>query len=276
MRSSGLSVLRIIRPVIIFGVLVSAFIFWIGDRFVPPSLALTEKIKGQMESGGKKSQEKEVIENLSMYGMKNRLFFINKFFPATSTMEGIVILEHDEHQDITKKIVANKGAYTNGMWKFYHSITYELDANGQVKKEPQFFQEELMNIPESPVEFLTQRQRPDFMTIAQLDNYIWKLSKSGAAPVVRNFRIDLYQRFTTPLMSVLVMLLAVPFSLAMHKRATGMSSIGISIMVGFLYYVVNAIAVNLGKAGILTPVLAVTFSHISVLLTALYLIGKLP
>ena len=278
MRSSGLSIWQITKTIIIFGAIVSVFVFWVNERFVPSSLSLNEKIKDQMESGTKKTESKgqEAITNFSMYGLRNRLFFVNKFLPATNTMEGITILENDEHQNIIKKIVANKGVYEDGLWKFYRSITYEFDKNSQIKGDVIYLEEEIMAIPETPHEFLTQRQRPDFMTIAELDNYIWKLSKSGATTVIRNLKVDLYQRYAMPLTNIMMILLGIPFSLMIKKRATGLSSIGLSIMVGFLYYVLNAISIALGKAGMLMPVMAASLSHILVLMTSLYLISSLP
>ncbi len=133
-----------------------------------------------------------------------------------------------------------------------------------------------MAIPEAPQEFLNQRQRPDFMTTAQLEDYIWKLSKSGATTVIRNLRVDLYQRFSSPFTSVIIILLGIPFSLIMKKRATGMSSIGLSLMVGFLYYVLGAVGIAFGKAGILTPILSASLSHILAFLTSFYLISTMP
>jgi lipopolysaccharide export system permease protein len=278
MRSAGLSLFQIIKVVIIFGCLISICVFLVNDKFVPQSLSLTENIKEEMEKGSKKVQakEQETINNLSMYGMHNRLYFISRFTPLTKTMEGITILEHDEKQNLTKKIVANKGIYRHGLWRFYQSITYNLDKRGQIKGEPQYLEEETMTIPETPEDFLSQRQRPDFMTIAELEDYIWKLSKSGATTTIRNFKVDLYQRFTMPLTSVIIIILGLPFSLMMKKRATGLSSLGVSIMVGFVYYVLNAIGLALGKAGILMPTLSVSLSHIIALTTGLYLLNNLP
>lgn len=278
MRSVGLSLFGIIKTTVVFGIIISVFVFWVNDRFLPSSLSMTEKIKDKMEAGKKEAQEKEgeVIRNLSMYGAKNRLFFVNKFYSADNTMEGITILENDQQQNITKKIVANKGIYRNGLWRFYQSITYNFDENGQIKGQPQYFEEEIMAIPETPKDFLSQRERPDFMTIAQLDDYIWKLSKSGATTVIRNLKIDLYQRFTSPLTSIIIILLGIPFAIRIKKRATGLSSLGTSIMVGFLYYVLNAISIALGKAGILMPILSASLAHIVGLVFAIYLIETLP
>jgi lipopolysaccharide export system permease protein len=231
-----------------------------------------------MEEGAKKAKEKkqEVIINLAMYGLKNRLFFINKFLPATNTMEGITILEHDELQNITKKILANRGTYVDNSWKFYQCITYAFDKNGQILQEPQYFEEEIMAIPETPHDFISQRQHPDFMTIAQLEDYIWKFSKSGASTVIRNLKVEVYKRFTSPVTNLFIILLGLPFSLLMRRRATGLSSIGLSIVVGFLYYILNAISIALGRGGVLTPILAASLSHIVALMFSLYLISNLP
>jgi lipopolysaccharide export system permease protein len=276
MRSSGLSIYQITKTAIVFGFLVSLFVFWLNDKFIPQTLSFTQKIKSQMEQGVKKEKKQETIYNLTMYGAKNRLFFINKFLTTKNIMEGIVILEHDEQQNITKKIIANKGIYEDNYWKFYRCITYNFDPNGQITQEPQYLEEEIMDIPEAPYDFISQRQRPEFMTIAQLDDYIWKLSKSGASAIVRNFKVDFYQRFTSPFTSVIIILLAVPFSFIKKRRATGLSSIGLSIMVGFLYYILEAISIALGKTGMLTPILAASLSHIIMLFFSLYLIQSLP
>jgi len=278
MRSAGLSIYQIGKPVIILGMVMSMLVFFVNDRFVPRSLSITEKIKDQMERGSKKirGKEQEVISNMSMYGLKNRLYFINRFTPSTNTMEGITILEQDQHQNLTRKIVANKGTFRGNNWVFYQTITYNFDQYGQIRDEPQYMEEEVMDIPESPQDFLSQRQRPDFMDIEHLTGYIKRLADSGATSTVRNFRVDLYQRFTMPLTTLIIILLGLPFSLITKKRATGMSSVGLSLGVGFSYYVINAIGIALGKSGILTPLLAVSTGHLIALSLGLYLIHKLP
>jgi lipopolysaccharide export system permease protein len=280
MRSSGLSVLQITKTVIIFGAVISMLVFWVNDRFVPQSILLTEQIRERMETGSKKAKPwaSDIVNNLTMYGMKNRLFFVNKFYPYRDTMEGIIIFEHDEKQNVMKKIVANKGVYDRkgGLWRFYQCITYSFDKNGQMLHEPEYFDEEIMAIPESPEEFLKQRQRADLMKIAQLDEYAWKLSKSGANTAIRNLRVDIYQRFAAPLTSLIIIFLGIPFALRMKKRAAGFAAVGLCVMVGFLYYVLDAVCIAFGKAGVLPPVLSVFLSHIVAFITALLLINSLP
>ena len=278
MRSSGLSIFEITRPALIFGLMISLSVFWVSDRVIPIAMAENQKIQAQMEEGSTKNKPKkqEIITNLSLYGLKNRLFFINKFSPATKTMEGITILEQDENQNLTKKIIAAKGIYQDGLWRFSQSITYNFDVNGQVIDEPAYLEEEIMSIPETPENFTSLRQKPEMMTIRQIDDYIWRLSKSGATTVIRNLKVDLYQRFTAPFTSIIIILLGIPFSLLMRKRATGMAAIGVSIIVGFLYYVLDAVCLAIGKSGLIMPGLAVSLSHLIILSGSLYLIAKLP
>ncbi len=277
MRASGLSIYQITKTVIIFGAIISIFVFFVNDKLVPKYLMFNHKIRDEIDSKrDPRKKENETITNLSVYGLKNRLFFINKFSPKTNTMEGITILEHDEHQNVTKKIVANRGVFENGLWKFYNCISYTFDQNGQIKSEPQFLDEEIMPITEKPKDFITNRQSTEFMTISELDKYIWKLSKSGATSVVRRLKVELYQRFTMPLTSIVIILLGIPFALKMKRRATGISSLGLSIMMGFLYYVTNAISIAFGVSGILMPFLAASLSHILALMFSVYMISKLP
>ncbi|MFA5063037.1 MAG: LptF/LptG family permease [Candidatus Omnitrophota bacterium] len=278
MRASGLSIFYIAKTAIIFGLLISLSIFWISDRVSPRATISIKQIQAKMEERKTDRKEKKIesLINLSMYGSKNRLFFINRFYPSTKTMEGIIILEQDEHQNLTRKIVANKGTYEEGIWKFYQSITYDFDRNGQIVNEPLYLEEEIMTIPEAPNDFLAQRQKPEFMTISQLDNYIWKMSRSGATTVIRNLKVDLYQKFTAPFTSLIIILLGIPFSLIMQKRASGLSSIGISIMVGFIYYILDAVCVAIGKGGFLPPFLAVSLAHIIALTFSISFIRRLP
>jgi len=278
MRSSGMSIFDICREALIFGMLISMLVFWVNGRFVPRALAENQRIKAQMEEGAGRNKFKKsaTITNLSMYGLKNRLFFINRFTLATQTMDGITILEHDDHQNLTKKIVATKGIYQDGLWKFYQCITYTFDKNGQVVEEPVYFEEEIMTISETPKDFASLRQKPELMDIKEMQDYIWRISKSGATSVTRNLKVDLYQRFTMPFTSIIIMLLGIPFSLMMRKRATGMASVGISIIVGFLYYVLDAVCLAVGKSGLIPPFIAASMSHVIVLAGSIYLIRKLP
>jgi lipopolysaccharide export system permease protein len=243
-------------------------------------MLVSKKIQEEMDNDSIKAardkKAQEVIKDFTVYGLRNRLFYINKFFPAQNTMVGITVLEHNEKQDLIKKIVAGKGVYSDGLWRFYQTISDTYDDDGRIVEEHAYRDEEVMPITETPADFLNQRQHPDYMNISQLKDYIWRLSKSGATTVIRSLTIDLYQRFTAPFTSLMIVMLSIPFSLKMKKRSTGLSSLGLALMVGFLYYILNAISIALGKAGILFPFLCASLTHLLALFYSIYLIKELP
>jgi len=276
MRASGLSIWQISKTAIIFGLVVSVFVFLLNEKQVPSAHSTIEKVKLRMEAQeNKKVAESETIKNLSMYGLKNRLFFVNKFSVKDNTLAGITILEHDKHQNITKKIVASSGAWKDGLWTFYNCLTYNFDENGQIKEQPTYFKEEIMGISETPKDFLAQKQLPEFMNISKLQDYIYRLSKSGAETVIRNLQVDLYQRYAFPFTSLVIIIVGIPFALKIKKRVTALASFGVSLVMGFFYYVFNAMGPAFGKAGFLPPFLAVSISHIFFLLLGLFLIYSL-
>jgi lipopolysaccharide export system permease protein len=276
MRTAGLSIFQITKTIIIFSCLISILVFLVNDKFVPQSEMTKQEIKNQMERPSEESKEKSqaIITNLSIYGLRNRLFFINRFILPENRMEGITILEQDNLANLRKKIVASYGIYEDELWHFYECVTYFFDEENRLKGEPTYFPVQLMDITESPQDFLKQRQSPEFMSLAQLSDYILRLSMSRAKAVVRNLRVDFYQRLFMPLTSLVIVFVGIPFSLIIRRRATGLSSLGIAIMVGFLYYVVNAVSIAFGKTGLFSPVLAASLSHIIFLVFGLYLIQE--
>ena len=274
MRTSGLSIFQITKTLIIFACLISVLVFLINDKFVPQSEIIKQELREQMQHKQTKPGKEKMIINLSVYGLKNRLFFINKFSLADGQMQGITILEQDNLSNLRKKIVASRGVYKNQLWHFYECMTYYFDRNGRLKDEPVYSPEQLMDIAESPGDFLKQRQKPEFMSVSQLNDYILKLSKSKAKSIIRNLKVDLYQRFFMPLTSLVILITGIPFALIMRRRASGLFSFGIAIMIGFLFYVINAMSLAFGKAGLLPPILAASLIHILFLTIGSCLIHK--
>lgn len=266
MRSSGLNIWQITKSFFIFALIISCLIFLVNEKLLPESYSSMAKIKELMWANSKKTKE-EIIKNLTVYGRKNRLFFIDTFYLKSNILEGITILEHDEHQNLIAKIVAQNGIWEGNFWRFYNCLIYNFDPQGIIETQPLYYEEEIMDIPEGPLDFLQQMQKPEFMNISQLNNYVKKLSKSKAKGALKNFKVDLYQKFASPFSSLVIILAGIPFALAIKKRGALLSSFGISMIIGFLYYVVNSLSIAFGKAGILSPLLSAGLSPI--LFTAL-------
>ena len=257
-RTSGMNFWQVTRPALIFTLIVSAVVLLVNECFVPQSSLINQEIRQSDIKVilAEKNQGLPIIKNFTLYGLKNRLFFIDTFNPNTNTLNGISIIGHDRNQNLTEKIVALKGTWTGLAWKFYNcQITTYSSAMPNVTKEIKIYPEKLMDIKETPKDFLRQRLDITAMNIRQLSEYIGRFSGSGAVKTVNNLTVDLFEKIALPLRIIVIVLVGLPFVLAnsSKRKAATFASIGIALIIGFLYYILDAMGLALGKGGALPP-----------------------
>ncbi len=256
MRSNGLNLWQISAPVLTAGLILSMVVFFVNERCVPQAQAQSERMKGYFQDNKKTGSKDEIIKQLAFFGLKNRLFFVDSFDTKNNIMKGITILEHDEEQNLIAKIVATQGIYKDKLWIFSEFTKLNFDRSGHISADTIYSHEQIMDITESPEDLLSQKKRPELMNINQLEDYIWRLKKSAVTQAARNLLVGLYQRYASAAQGVILILIGIPFSFVIRKRANIFSSFGICLLISFLYYVLTAIGLALGKAGILIPFLA--------------------
>ncbi len=257
-RASGMNFWQITKPALIFSLLVAGLVFLVNERFVPQSSMMAQEIRDSkikvVLSDINKGQPP--IKNLTFYGMKNRLFFVDTFNPKTNEVTGITVIGHDNKQNLVEKIIALKGTWTGIAWKFHNcQITSYNTVNPNVSGEIRIYEEKLMDIKETPRDFLRQRLDVSNMNLRQLHDYIKRFSGSGAVKTVNNLTVDYHQKIAFPIRNVVIILVGLPFALASSgkRKAMTFTSIAVALVIGFLYYVIDAVGLALSKGGGLPP-----------------------
>jgi LPS export ABC transporter permease LptG len=279
-RASGMNFWQITRPALVFAIFVSALVFLVNEEFVPQSSMVNQQIRDSeiKINPSQKGQGVPVIHNLTFYGLKNRLFFIDTFDPNTNQLTGITIIGHDRHQNLVEKIVALKGTWTGIGWKFYNcqTTTYNTTKPNDPPKEIRLAMEKLMDIKETPRDFLKQRMDISAMNLRQLHSYIKRFGGSGALKTLNNLRVDLHQKITFPLRNFIIVLLGLPFALMSvgKRKAMTFTSIAIALIIGFLYYVSDAVGLALAKGQALLPWEGAWLTPILFTLVALFIIVR--
>ena len=258
-RASGMNFWQITRPALIFAIFVSALVFLVNEKFVPQSSMANQQLRDtQIKiSPYQKGHGLPDIHNLTFYGLRNRLFFIDTFNPNTYELSGITIIGHDHNQHLVEKIVALKGRWTGIDWKFYNCqvTTYNSTLPNDPPSGIRMYMEKLMDIPEMPKDFLRQRMDITSMNLQQLNSYIKRFAGSGALKTINNLRVDLHQKITFPLRNFVIVLIGLPFALMSvgKRKAMTFTSIAIALVIGFLYYVSDAVGLALAKGQALLP-----------------------
>ena len=114
------------------------------------------------------------------------------------------------------------------------------------------------------------------MNIRELSNYIVRLSQSHETSVIRRLKVDLYQKTSLPFTNLVIILIGIPSSIIIRRRAVAFSSIGLCIGISFIYYVAFVTSIALGKGGVLPPFFSAWISHMIFGGVALYFIARIP
>jgi lipopolysaccharide export system permease protein len=276
MRSSGLSIYQIIRPLIAFGLTLSLAILLINEMVLPHSQKMNQWIKRFVIERPTGGQSDQAVENVAVYGFNNRLFFINKLFPKSNRIEGLTILEHDSQQNVKSKIYAEKAEWRNNRWVLYQCYIYHLGDGKKIKSEPLYFSDTVFKIEETPADFLRQNVAVENMNIRELAGYISRLSQSRETTTVKRLLVDLYQKTSFPFTSLIIILIGIPSSIVIRRRAIAFSSISLCIAISFFFYVAFAVSIALGKGGAVPPFVAAWMSHVLFGSVALILISRIP
>lgn len=277
LRASGLNFWKITRPAIVFGLMVTALVFMVNETFAPQAASLSQEIKEDKIESGARGQKRETMKQLFFYGLDNRLFFIDEFDPGTKTMRGLTVIGQDSQQRMTEKITAMKGEWTGSAWKLYNCQTTRYNPVDQsLEGDAPFFKEKIVNIQESPADILKQKSTTSTMNIRELKAYTKRFKGSGAIGVLNGLKVDLHQKIAYPFSCVIIIFVGMPFALVTGRRkGLTFASVGIALLIGFFFFVVNSVGLALGKGGILPPPVSAWFAPVIFLLTGFWLTKKL-
>jgi len=272
MRVSGVSLWRIIKPILFATALLSIAVFAVDEKIVPEFMPISSKIREDKIRNFDKKQKKTVIKNVAIFAEGNRIIYARRFDIDKSELEGIILHQNDENQNLVMKLSAEKGRWVGERWIFENGTLYELDRLGYIKGSPLRFRKKIMDIEEKPKDFIRKNKRLEFMSYKQLKSYIDKFSAETSATKTK-LLVDLYYKTSLPFISLVVIFVAAPFAF-MVQRGGVLIGIGISILIGFVFYSVHAVSLAMGKAGVLHPLISAWFSNVFFFAAGLYFMKK--
>lgn len=273
MKSSGISLWRILTPLLVLGFLISTFAFIINDKLIPLTSKVSQMIRREeLEKYKADNKQLKTIENVAVYGTGNRIVFARTYNIAEKKLGDIIIHEHDAKENLVLKITANSAVWTGTEWKFFRVIMYKVSNSGKLLGAPIFYSEKIIPLKEKPGDFANKELKADFMSYGELRNYIGNFQGSGIK-ITRNLLVDLNYKLAFPLISLIIIMVAAPFALLMIRGGV-MIGIGTGIVIGLLYYAVIAISLAMGKAGILSPVVAAWSGNVIFTGVGIYLLNK--
>lgn len=247
LRGSGISFPRLIVPVLVLSILISAFTFWASEKIVPFANHKFETIVRQIVF----SEGIPIVEeNVFFHGGDDRYFYIGEVQTKTNELKKILVYELDT-KNFPSIISATTGMFQERVWVLFDGVYQELDQDGFVQLESRFQRMEIVTEQEGEV-YLGNQRSADEMSRGELGKHIERFQRGGLK--VRYFVVDYHMKLSLPMASFVFALFAAP--LALMGRGGRSFGIVISLVILLFYYVATSISRSLGVNEVLSPVVA--------------------
>ncbi|MCP5382215.1 MAG: LPS export ABC transporter permease LptG [Kordiimonadaceae bacterium] len=155
----------------------------------------------------------------------------------------------DQDKNITNIIKADFAVYRNDSWKLYGVINFDLRTLRINVLENMDW---ITTIP--PERFISLAIVADQVNLPRLRRAISQLQSEGHDTA--NLRTMLYQKFVSPLSTLLMPLLAGLAAFGLHRGGNLLGRILITLSMGFGFFVVNNLFIALGQYGAVPPIVA--------------------
>ncbi len=270
MKACGISLYRIIIPILVLAGLVCFCSFYLQENILPYSNEKAEQIWDEINDIPPRRYGYLDLRWILSKG-KERFYHYRYFNPLTSAFNKISVFDIDpEDWFIKRRLFAEKGILEKGELRLRDAWIREFDRS----KVLNFEKKETITLEgiEDKDYFMKEREDPDQMSFKELRGYIEEIEERGFETT--RFKVDLNFKISFPLASLIMTLLGIPFAFKMGKRGT-LVGLGLSIVIAMAYWGTIAMFRSLGYVNYLSPFLAAWGPNLIFGCVGLYLLSTL-
>lgn len=250
MKASGLSLFRIILPILFIGFLISASNFLFNEYIVP----ITNKRVDYVEKVKIEKKKIRLVFNenqIWFLGANGYIYNIGHIDPEKRIMQKVTIFKMTPDFRIDERIDAKELRFSSGVWVL-SSAKIRRFSDGKLNQVLDVHTLTLPEVTDSPDDFFQIRRHPDTMGYGELRRYVSKLRAKGHKAT--RYEVEKESRLASPWISFIMVLIAVSF-IPSDSRSGG-QNIGVCLIIAFSYWVILAMCLSLGRGGALHPLVA--------------------
>lgn len=260
LKCSGVSIYRIVAPIFLMGSFFAIATFLSQQVMIP---SMKDEIREVYAYARRKVfRESDFIEDAEL-----TRFTVGTYWPVEKRAERVIVAyrEYSPHAGRvmeTRKFVAdvlqweaNDALPTGGLWVLTMGKgkvrEYRYDALGEmVRLEEESLWKEYERHPLAtdliPEDFEDEGGNAQYLALRDLTRQ-WQ-----RRPYCNAILVKIHQHWSFPLTHVVLLLLGLPFVLNQNNRSVFLGVL-VSVVICVLYYIVNAMCVELGTKGTLQP-----------------------
>ncbi|MDE1175623.1 MAG: LPS export ABC transporter permease LptF [Edaphobacter sp.] len=279
MKATGISLYRIVAPVLVLTLLIAAGLFAFDELYLPAANrrqeALRSVIKNRPAQTFLRPDRKWISGQTTSEGASSRVFYYQFFDPTKNVFANLNVFEFDPTGYVLKRRIfaasahwnehVNQWVFENGWQRTFQGETIESYTPFTITTFPE--------IHEQPAYFVKDDRPSQEMSYNELSRYIVDLKQSGFD--TKRLSVQLNRKLAYPMITLVMAMLGIPFALSMGKRGS-LAGIGTAIGLAIAYWVVDGIFQAMGNINTLPAVLAAWTPDLLFGIAGTYLLLRTP
>ncbi len=273
MKATGISVYRVIFPVLVIAAVLAGGLFFFDQFYLPHANkrqdALRNRIKGKPPQTYLRPDRKWIV------GEHSTIYYYEFFDPDQNRFGNLSAFEFDPKTfELTKRVYASTARWSDTLQRWLLEQGWARTFRGAaIENYETYDARTFTEINEPPLYFKKEVKQSSEMNYGELRNYIHDLQQSGF-DVVR-LRVQLQKKLAFPLITLVMAVLAVPFALSAGRRGA-LAGVATAIGIAVVYWVASGLFEAMGNASQLPPALAAWSPDLIFGFAGAYLILKIP
>ena len=266
MKSNGISLYRIMAPLLIFALFVSLASVYFNGWVVPSA---NKKKFAISRVYFKKGIQYVSTSNIFVQDTPTRIISLGQYDEAGSSATQVSIQEFDA-KDPTVLVSRDdaqelRWSPDTKSWTLFNGTTRTFTKNKEFLTK--FESLPVQTLRFSPDDIKKKQQLPDEMDYTTLQKFI--VNQKQAGQDINKWQVDFYGKIAFPFASFIVVLFGVPFSSVKRRGGLGVE-FGIAIAICFFYMIFLKVSQAFGYNGDLNPLLTAWLANIIFLIAGIY------
>jgi LPS export ABC transporter permease LptF/LPS export ABC transporter permease LptG len=278
MKATGISLYRVMTPILVVSALIAVVLFLFDESYLPSANRRQEALRSVIKARPAQTflrPDQKWMFGRQEPGKPGRIFYYQSFDQHPDRFANLTVFEFNpENFSLSRRIFASRVYWEPhvGQWIFENGWERRFDGEA-VSSYSQFSVESFPEIDEQPGYFKKEALQSQEMTFGQLQRYIRDLGQSGFD--TKHLSIQLNLKLATPLITLIMAVLAIPFALSMGKRGS-LTGIAAAIGLAIAYLVVTETFGALGDVNLLPTLLAAWSPDLLFGMAGAYLLLRTP
>lgn len=274
MKATGISIYRVAFPVIVIAAVVASALFVFDQLYIPKANKRQETLRNEIK--GKPPQTYLRPDRKWIFGSNNTIYYYEVYDADQNRFGNISIFQFDPKTfALQARIYAQHAHWEEGLQEWVFERGWVRRFNGSAIEEYRPFEVTTTSLAvEQPSYFKKEVRQSQEMDYGELLRYIRDLQQSGF-DVVR-FRVQLYKKLAYPLITLVMAILAIPFSVSGQRRGGALAGVATAIGIAILYWVSAGLFEAMGNANQLPALLAAWAPNLIFGFAAGYMVLRVP